>query len=67
MEVHTHVKVTRVMSLYAHVVDVHACVDIRLSFALTVSCIQDVCDSMIGQIIRVFRTVSEQHNTTLGI
>lgn len=66
MEVHAHVKVTRVMSLYAHVVDVHASIDIRLSSASTVSCVQDVCDSVLGQIRSVLCTLSEKHSTALG-
>lgn len=48
LEVDTHVKRAGVMSLYAHVGDPHARINIWLPSAFTVSCIQDVSDSMHG-------------------
>ena len=62
-EVDAHVKATGVTSLYAHVCDLHASVDTWLSSTLTVSCIQDVCDLMLGQIGLVLCAVPEKHIT----
>ena len=62
-EVDAQVKATGVMSLYAHVCDLHAPVDTWLSSTLTVSCIQDVCDLMLGLIGRVLCAVPEKHIT----
>lgn len=63
LEVDAHVKATGVMSLYAHVGDVHAPIDFWLSSTFAVSCVQDVSDSMYGQIGPVLRTVSEKTQT----
>lgn len=62
LEVDAHVKATGVMSLYAHVGDLRALVDVWLDSAFTVSCIEDVGESMPGQISPVLCTVSEKHN-----
>ncbi len=58
LEVDAHVKATGVMSLYAHVGDLQALVDVWLSSAFAVSGIQDVSDSMHGQISPVLCAVS---------
>lgn len=63
LEVDTHVIVTGVMSLYAHVGDLHSLIDIWLSLTITVSCIQDVSDVILVQISLVLCTVSGKHTT----
>lgn len=65
LEVDAHVKVTGVMSLYAQVGDLHALIDIWLSSVFTVSCIQDVSDSMHVQFGPVLSTVSEKYNASV--
>lgn len=67
LEVDTHVKATGVMSLYTHVGDPHVLIDIGLSSAFAVSCIQDVCDSMFVQISHILCTVSEKYNTPYSL
>lgn len=67
LEVGTYVKVNGVVSFYAHVGDPHAIIDIWLSSVFTVSCIQDVSDSMLREISSVFRTVSEKQKALYSI
>lgn len=67
LEIDTHVKVTGVASLYAHVGDPHALIDIWLSSVFTVSCIQDVSDSMLREISSVLCTVSEKQKALYSL
>ena len=63
LKVDTHVIIAGVTGIYAHVGDPHSLVDIWLSSSFTMSCIQDMSESMHGKISQVLRTVSEKHNT----
>lgn len=65
LEVDAHVKPNGVMSFYTHIGDPHALIDIWLSSAFTVSCIQDVSDSVSGEISTVLCTVSVENTKLL--